>query len=191
MNEIQKKMIKKIMWPHIYTLIVFFILNTISMYADTDGWEGFQRIDNYLIFDALYYTIITHTTVGYGDILPRWRYWKMMGALHSLIVFFLIINEISDISIKKLFKQRKRKKKKKKKKKKVKKLNDIQENNEELSSGDVADDEEDAKTPPTTPKIDHHSEHRGIDMIIKDFDNESDKYDTLKLKLNHDDIYMV
>lgn len=187
MNEIQKKMIKKIMWPHIYTLIVFFILNTISMYADTDGWEGFQRIDNYLIFDALYYTIITHTTVGYGDILPRWRYWKMMGALHSLIVFFLIINEISDISIKKLFKQRKRKKKKKK----VKKLNDIQENNEELSSGDVADDEKDTKTPPATPKIVHHSEHRGINMIIKDFDNESDKYDTLKLKLNHDDIYMV
>ena len=89
--------IKKIFIPHIYVLIFFFILNTISMYTDTNGWSGFEYEDKWLVIDALYYTIITHTTVGYGDILPRWRYWKMMGAIHSLIVFTLLVNEISDI----------------------------------------------------------------------------------------------
>lgn len=77
------------------------------MYVDTDGWQGFTIKDNFLVWDALYYTIITHTTVGYGDILPKWRYWKMMGAIHSLIVFFLLVNEISEINIKGIFKRRK------------------------------------------------------------------------------------
>ena len=91
--------IKEIFWPHIYILIFFFICNSLAMYLDPEGWEGFVIVDNYLIWDALYYTIISHTTVGYGDILPKWRYWKMLGATHSLIVFFVIINEISDINI--------------------------------------------------------------------------------------------
>ena len=98
--------IKKIFWPHIYVLIFFFIINTISMYVDTDGWEGFTIIDEFLVFDALYYTIVTHTTVGYGDILPKWRYWKMVGALHSLIVFTLLINEISTLGIGKILRRR-------------------------------------------------------------------------------------
>lgn len=101
--------IKKIFWPHIYVLIFFFICNTLSMYIDTDGWQGFAIKDNFLVWDALYYTIITHTTVGYGDILPKWRYWKMMGAIHSLIVFFLLINEISEINISGLFRKKKTK----------------------------------------------------------------------------------
>ena len=94
--------LKKNFFPHIYVLIIFFICNTLAMYLDTSGWTGFELEDDYLIIDALYYTIITHTTVGYGDILPRWRYWKMMGALHSLIVFTLIINDISEIKFEKV-----------------------------------------------------------------------------------------
>ena len=69
------------------------------MYLDKNGWEGIIAYDDFLFIDALYYTIITHTTVGYGDILPRWRYWKMMGAIHSLIVFILIVNEITEFHI--------------------------------------------------------------------------------------------
>lgn len=99
--------IKEIFWPHIYVIAFFFVCNTLSMYLDTSGWTGFVYEDNYLIFDALYYTIITHTTVGYGDILPKWRYWKMLGAIHSLIVFFLLVNEISEINISGIFRRKK------------------------------------------------------------------------------------
>ena len=100
--------------PHIKVLIVFFIVNCISVYLDKDSWIGIID-DSFVFIDALYYTIITHTTVGYGDVIPKKRYLKMLGAFHSLVVFFLLVNEITELhmvpatGIKRLFSGKSRK----------------------------------------------------------------------------------
>ena len=87
--------------PHIKVLIIFFIVNCISIYLDKGSWIGVID-DNYVFIDALYYTIITHTTVGYGDVIPRRRCLKMLGAFHSLVVFFLLVNEITELHVVKM-----------------------------------------------------------------------------------------
>lgn len=40
--------------------------------------------------NAMYFTTVTHATVGYGDILPKTRTAKMVVTLHVLIVWTLI-----------------------------------------------------------------------------------------------------
>ena len=87
--------------PHIKVLIIFFIVNCVSIYLDKSSWLGIVD-DNLVFIDALYYTIITHTTVGYGDVIPKKRYLKMLGAFHSLVVFFLLVNEITELHIVKM-----------------------------------------------------------------------------------------
>ena len=48
---------------------------------------GLERIDNFV--DSIYFTVITLTTIGYGDITPMRCYGKIVLALEGIIGFFL------------------------------------------------------------------------------------------------------
>ena len=39
--------------------------------------------------DILYFSTITHSTVGYGDIAPITNYGKLLCTLHIIIVFLI------------------------------------------------------------------------------------------------------
>lgn len=43
--------------------------------------------------DALYFTVVTHFTVGYGDIVPRTRLLKVV-CMSQILVAFILINVI-------------------------------------------------------------------------------------------------
>jgi len=43
------------------------------------------------IFDATYYAITTHTTLGFGDISPTKPLSRFLTMIHSLGVFFLLL----------------------------------------------------------------------------------------------------
>jgi len=72
-------------------LIIVFIFSGIYYYfltpADFNGGEG---LNNYI--DYFYYTIVTHASVGYGDISPKTKKAKMIVTLHIIIAFCLIIS---------------------------------------------------------------------------------------------------
>lgn len=58
------------------------------MYANKDLWQGIDEEKLYLLAcDAFYFTISTHTSLGYGDIIPKSRIVRMLSSLHMITVF--------------------------------------------------------------------------------------------------------
>lgn len=58
------------------------------MYANKDLWQGIDEDKLYLLAcDAFYFTISTHTSLGYGDIIPKSRIVRMLSSLHMITVF--------------------------------------------------------------------------------------------------------
>ena len=49
------------------------------------------------MFDAFYFSAITHTTVGFGDISPETKEAKLASMHHVLLVFFVGFLEINQI----------------------------------------------------------------------------------------------
>lgn len=45
------------------------------------------------LIDALYFSAVTHTTLGYGDFYPESNTAKALCSLHSFMMFFLITEE--------------------------------------------------------------------------------------------------
>jgi len=77
----------------IYTqLILFFTYYTIyliTMIKNKDLWKGIEEnVEWYLLAcDAFYFTISTHTSLGYGDIIPKSRIIRIITSLHMITVF--------------------------------------------------------------------------------------------------------
>ncbi len=58
------------------------------MYTNKDLWQGIDEDKLYLLAcDAFYFTISTHTSLGYGDIIPKSRIVRMLSSLHMITVF--------------------------------------------------------------------------------------------------------
>lgn len=45
------------------------------------------------LFDSLYFSTITHTTLGYGDFYPESKMAKSLSSIQSFVMFFLITEE--------------------------------------------------------------------------------------------------
>ena len=73
----------------IVLFLTFYIIYLITMIKNSELWEGINNEDKWylLIFDAFYFTISTHTSLGYGDIIPRSRMIRMITSLHMISVF--------------------------------------------------------------------------------------------------------
>ena len=66
----------------------FYIIYLSTMYANKDLWQGIDEDKLYLLAcDAFYFTISTHTSLGYGDIIPKSRIVRMLSSLHMITVF--------------------------------------------------------------------------------------------------------
>lgn len=80
---------RKFTWfSHFFIIIIFSgLYHTYLNPEDFNGGEGLKSYSDYF-----YYTVVTHASVGYGDISPKTRRAKMLVSLHIIIAFILIIS---------------------------------------------------------------------------------------------------
>jgi len=73
----------------LFIFITFYLIYLITMIKRADLWEGIIDNDKWylIIFDAFYFTISTHTSLGYGDIIPKSRIIRMITSFHMIFVF--------------------------------------------------------------------------------------------------------
>jgi len=77
----------KNIYLHISILVIICILYWLCFTMDNDSFTK-KDMD---IFDATYYAITTHTTLGFGDISPTKPLSRFLTMIHSLGVFFLLL----------------------------------------------------------------------------------------------------
>jgi hypothetical protein len=71
-----------------FILITFYTIYLATMIKNKDLWKGIEEDKWYLLAcDAFYFTISTHTSLGYGDIIPKSRIIRMVTSLHMMTVF--------------------------------------------------------------------------------------------------------
>ena len=69
-------------------LITFYTIYLSTMIKNKELWKGIGEDKWYLLAcDAFYFTISTHTSLGYGDIIPKSRIIRMLTSLHMITVF--------------------------------------------------------------------------------------------------------
>jgi voltage-gated potassium channel len=81
--------IRKFTWfMHLIIVIVFSRLYYIYLKPeDFNGGEGLKTYNDYL-----YFTVVTHASIGYGDISPKSRKAKNLVMIHIIISFVMIIS---------------------------------------------------------------------------------------------------
>ena len=73
---------------HLCILIFFSIVY--FNYLTSDDFNSSDKLENYS--DYLYFSVITHSSVGYGDISPKTPKAKKLVMLHVIITFSMIIS---------------------------------------------------------------------------------------------------
>ena len=76
---------------------VFVIFAIIYKEINNNNLKSFSNEKKMSMFDAFYFSAITHTTVGFGDISPETKYAKLSSMIHVLLVFFIGFLEINQI----------------------------------------------------------------------------------------------
>lgn len=93
--------VKSIMYPILIHLVFVFTFAAIS-FKFRDDFQGINTFN-----DALYFSVITHTTVGYGDIGLRNPRAKVICMTHTMMVFLLfaasVQNYLTDFAPKEMF----------------------------------------------------------------------------------------
>ena len=74
--------------------IVFFIINIILMKTKPDNWKNLGCDNNCVWSDAFYFTTATHSSIGFGDVVPKGKWVRTMTSIHMLLVFIFIILEL-------------------------------------------------------------------------------------------------
>jgi hypothetical protein len=101
-----KKEIKKDLIIYYFVLLViFWFINTILMFNGhftfnttpltpnlNNTYDTTPRIgkDSYILLDSLYYTTVTQTTAGYGDIAPATPIAKILSTIHLLLAYSIV-----------------------------------------------------------------------------------------------------
>lgn len=85
---------------HIIIFMVFWSINSTLIATGHYDVSKFDSLGS-KIMDALYLTITTHTTTGYGDITPISPVSKFFAATHQIIVYMItagfIIFSLNDL----------------------------------------------------------------------------------------------
>lgn len=59
----------------------------------------FRRVEHWSYVDAFYFSVITLTTIGYGDVVPKTEVGKILAALFALIgvgIFLFCVSTIAE-----------------------------------------------------------------------------------------------
>ncbi|MEP1930660.1 MAG: potassium channel family protein [Roseibium sp.] len=67
---------------NLFKLFVLLILSGVLFYTSVEGWS---------FVDAFYFTVITLSTVGYGDLAPQTDIGKIFTSIYILIGFGLFV----------------------------------------------------------------------------------------------------
>ncbi len=86
---ISKNIKKDLIIYYLILLIVFWIINTIFIKLGHFTYK-FTSKNNNLLIDSLYYTIVSQTGTGYGDIVPTTSTAKFITIIHLLTTYILI-----------------------------------------------------------------------------------------------------
>lgn len=73
-----------------HLVIVLLFSGVYYQYLTPDDFNGGDGLKEYN--DYLYFSVITHASVGYGDISPKSRRAKMIVTLHAVLAFTFIIS---------------------------------------------------------------------------------------------------
>ena len=79
---------------HLFVFLIFGSFYFLSMNILTILWEGIdneeKKILNMLV-DSFYFTICTHTSLGFGDITPKSRIIRLVTSFHMICVFISFV----------------------------------------------------------------------------------------------------
>lgn len=78
-------------------IVLFILAFTVYAFLYNCDKKHFSNAKDY--YDMVYFTCITHSTVGYGDIVPTSTMAKMAVSLHVLLVILITIEFISYFTI--------------------------------------------------------------------------------------------
>ncbi len=92
MPEVGKGGPGRIVYRRIAIALAALLVSTLFVYADRDGYQDVQG-DRLTFLDCLYYSAVTLSTTGYGDITPVTEYARMINVLviTPLRIAFLIL----------------------------------------------------------------------------------------------------
>lgn len=85
--------LKTLLMTHLVIIVIFaFIYKAINM----NNIEAFNNEKEMTLFDCLYFSVVTHTTVGYGDIYPVSNLARACMMIQVMTVFYFAFMEIND-----------------------------------------------------------------------------------------------
>lgn len=77
----------KLLGVHMVAIVLFTVIYyyAAKYYGNHKDQENFKDFEN-----SFYYTVITHFTIGFGDITPKSRIMRYTTILHVIIAFSLM-----------------------------------------------------------------------------------------------------
>jgi voltage-gated potassium channel len=81
-------MVMAVLWAAIYTNLQLFYVDAFTFYGQTAAEAGIHKED--LFQSMLYYSFVTLSTLGYGDIIPVHRVAQNWAAMEAMIGQFFI-----------------------------------------------------------------------------------------------------
>ena len=98
MTMILRSIIRRLYSPQILNMITIQLLVILAysyIYWILHKWHNWDEnmFADGGYFDALYFTVVTHFSIGYGDITPRTRILKAI-CMSQIIIAFILFNII-------------------------------------------------------------------------------------------------
>ena len=84
--NLEVNLLRKHLFKHLLVIFIFTIIyqKFAKIYGTKEDKENFENFEN-----TLYFTTVTHFTIGYGDISPKSKMLKRLVILHIIVAFLL------------------------------------------------------------------------------------------------------